>query len=142
MVIPGLLIRSPTHRFPPALKPIRGRAGRGAAWSARLFWVQEVVGSNPAAPTIWSQRCHASPHLPAAEERHAVGPGRDPRVGARFRANLAAPSRSADGLDRQRRYTGAGPVAVQDARGGDGLRGAERYCLRYRIAAAAPPQAK
>ena len=28
-----------------------GRAGRGAAWSARLFWVQEVVGSNPAAPT-------------------------------------------------------------------------------------------
>ena len=25
--------------------------GRGAAWSARLFWVQEVVGSNPAAPT-------------------------------------------------------------------------------------------
>jgi hypothetical protein len=26
-------------------------AGRGAAWSARLFWVQEVVGSNPAAPT-------------------------------------------------------------------------------------------
>ena len=33
------------HRFPP------GRTGRGAAWLARVFWVHEAAGSNPAAPT-------------------------------------------------------------------------------------------
>ena len=37
----------PHHRFRRSSRA----AGRGAAWSARLFWVQEVVGSNPAAPT-------------------------------------------------------------------------------------------
>src|SRR6202035_748391 len=89
-------------------------AGRGAAWSARLFWVQEVVGSNPAAPTIWSERCHASAYLPAAEECDAVRLGRHPRVGARIRALIAAAPRSADGLDRQRRHPGAGSTAVQD----------------------------
>src|SRR5215472_14090965 len=41
---PGLRGRASAHRFRPP-------SGRGAAWSARLFWVQEVVGSNPAAPT-------------------------------------------------------------------------------------------
>ena len=29
-----------------------GRAGRSAAWLARVFWGHEVAGSNPAAPTV------------------------------------------------------------------------------------------
>ena len=37
-------------------------SGRSAAWLARLPWEQEVVGSNPTAPTIYTQKAN---HLPS-----------------------------------------------------------------------------
>src|SRR4029077_17802187 len=100
-----------------------------AAWSARLFWVQEVVGSNPAAPTNGNERYHARAYLPAAEERDAIRPCRHPRVGAGLRAILATPPRSADGLDRQRGYPGAGAADLCHPRGSRRLCGEEWHRL-------------
>src|SRR6185312_2420289 len=78
----------------------RFKSGRGAAWSARLFWVQEVVGSNPAAPTTRNgDSIHAGPHLPAAEERHAIRLGQHARVGLGVPSHLAPTAGPADGLD-------------------------------------------
>jgi hypothetical protein len=51
MILANDLSREPVYCGWRVMLAAFGIAGRGAAWSARLFWVQEVVGSNPAAPT-------------------------------------------------------------------------------------------
>ena len=53
----------------------------------------------------------------------------DARMGAGVRAVFAAPARSADGLDRQRRHPGAGTAAVPTRE--EAVAYAERNGIRY-----------
>src|SRR5271165_6897055 len=61
-------------------------------------------------------------------------------MAAGIRAILAAPARSADGLDRRRRYPGTGAAQFPDTRRGGGLRRTERDCVRPGTAATAAGQ--
>src|SRR6476469_11149486 len=78
----------------------RGRAAPGVWRSlvARKFWVLQVAGSNPAAPTIprgsRERRSDERTYLPADEERHAIGCGADQILAVRIRAGKAARGRA------------------------------------------------
>ena len=115
-----------TGREAVACWPKPNRVSRPAAagvWRslvARKFWVLQVAGSNPAAPTTphhSSSECdrttdHDGTHLQAGEDRDAVRHRQDQGMGARLRAGTAARDRAADGLDQLGRHAPAGAVCA------------------------------
>src|SRR6476661_8097063 len=107
---------------------------------ARKFWVLQVAGSNPAAPTIprgsRERRSDERTYLPADEERHAIGCSADQILAVRIRAGKAARGRAADGLDELERHEIAGAALLCDEGRGDRLCRAQRHCLQSGRAAA------
>src|SRR5262249_3331838 len=111
----------------------------GLPWPAQpyliSFWVLQVAGSNPAAPTK-SQLFeheetpeHDGPHLQAREDGNAVRHRKDQGMGARLRARTTARDRAAHGLDQFGRHASAGAAAFRYARGSGRLLSAPRHWL-------------
>src|SRR5262249_57292621 len=99
----------------------------GLAWPTQphliSFWVLQVAGSNPAAPTksqLFEREEapeHDGPHLQAREDGNAVRHRKDQGMGARLRARTTARDRAAHGLDQFGRHASAGAAAFRYARG-------------------------